>query len=75
MLRISGSQGYAELGWDQATLYDRKGKQTVVKSRVDSFCAEFDHFADVVCKGVAPAVTPQDALQDLAFMEALVRGA
>jgi len=75
ILRISGSQGYSELGWDHATLYDRRGKQTVVKSTVDSFYAEFDHFADVVCKGVSPAVTPQDALQDLAFMEALVRGA
>ena len=37
-----------------------------------SFYAQFEHFANVVCEGETPAVTPQDALQDLLLMEALI---
>ena len=72
MLRVSGSRGAAELGWNKATLWDSRGKVTVFETAVDSFYAQFEHFANVVCKGETPAVTPQDALQDLLLMEALI---
>ena len=74
MLRVFGAKGYAELGWDSAVLFDLKGKKTVYQAKVDSFYAQFDHFVDVVCKGSRVAVSPEDALLDLAFMESIVKG-
>ncbi len=73
MLRVSGSRGYAELAWNQATLYDARGKKTVFESNVDSFYAQFSHFADVVCQGATPEFTPQDALLDLTLIESIVK--
>ena len=72
MLRVSGSCGAAELGWNKVTLWDSRGKVTVFETAADSFYAQFEHFANVVCKGETPAVTPQDALQDLSLIEALI---
>jgi predicted dehydrogenase len=73
ILRISGSRGYAEIDWNRATLYDARGKQTVFESSVNSFYAQFAHFADVVNQGILPQVTPQEALQDLVLMESIVK--
>ena len=73
MLRVFGAKGYAELNWDSLTFYDKSGKRTVYQAKVDSFYAQFDHFADVVCKGARPSVTPEDALQDLALIESIVK--
>ena len=73
MLRVFGAKGYADLDWDRVTFYDAKGKATVFQSKVDSFCAEFEHFAAVVCRGAKPALTPADALQDLEFMQFIVK--
>ncbi len=74
MLRVFGAKGCAELNWDSAVMLDLKGKRTVYQATVDSFYAQFDHFVDVVCKGSGVAVTPEDALQDLAFIESIVKG-
>ena len=56
----------------RVTLYDERGKVTPFDSSVNSFCAQFDHVADVVKRGVSPQVTPQAALLDLAFMQSIV---
>ena len=72
MLRVYGSKGYAELNWDNAVAYDAKGKPTVFHANVNSFYAEFDHFADVVCQRTKLALLPEDALQDLEFIQSIV---
>lgn len=72
MLRVAGSRGCAELDWGKATLYDAKGKRTVFESPLDSFHVQFEHFANAVVRGTRPAVTPEDTLQDLALMEAII---
>lgn len=73
-LRVFGSKGSAELFWDRAVLRDAKGKETIVKNDVDSFQAQFSHFADVVLNKVPVAVPPSDALLDLQLIEAVVSG-
>jgi predicted dehydrogenase len=72
MLRLYGSKGTAELGWDNAMLRNAKGKETWFRTQVDSFHAQFSHFHDVVKKGVPVAYGPDQALQDLALIEAIV---
>jgi predicted dehydrogenase len=73
MLRVLGSKGSADLGWNEATLRDARGKETVFKTDVNSFDAQFSHFADVVKKGVPVAVSGADALADLELIAAIVR--
>lgn len=73
MLRAYGDRGSAEVHGDKAILRLRNGKETVFTDRENSFTREFRHFADVVQKGTVPAVTPDDALLDLALVEALSR--
>jgi predicted dehydrogenase len=73
MLRVYGSKGTAELGWNHALLRTGRGKETRFETKVDSFEAEFSHFVDVVKKGVPVAYTPQDALLDLTLIDAIVR--
>lgn len=73
MLRVYGSRANAELSWNAVVLEDARGKQTRFESKVDSFAAEFEHFADVVQKGVKMAFTPEEALEDLRLVEALVK--
>jgi predicted dehydrogenase len=73
MLRIYGSKATAELGWNHALLRTGKGKETRFETKVDSFEAQFSHFADVVKKGVPVAYTPDDALLDLSLIAAIVR--
>jgi predicted dehydrogenase len=73
ILRVFGDRGYAELDWNKVTLRNAKGKESVFQSSVSSFHAQFSHFADVVLKRKPIAVTPEDALQDLAFMEGIVK--
>jgi len=72
MLRIYGSKGTAELGWDSALFRNAKGKETLFRTPVDSFEAQFRHFFDVVKKGVPVAYGPAEALLDLTLIEALV---
>jgi predicted dehydrogenase len=72
ILRVSGSRGYAELGWDNVKLHGRKGQKAIFAPSRDSFVGQFEHFTDVVRKGTRPAVTPQDALMDLSLMQAIL---
>jgi len=73
MLRVYGSKGTAELGWDNVVLRSAKGKETVFRTSVDSFEAQFSHFCDVVQRGVPVAYGPDEALLDLALIESIVR--
>jgi len=74
MLRVYGKRATAELHHGELVVRDRAGKETRYPCRPESFHAQFAHFADVVQKGRRPLVTPEEALQDLALMESLVRG-
>jgi predicted dehydrogenase len=73
MLRVYGSKGTAELFWSHVTLRSASGKETLFRTDVDSFDAQFSHFCDVVKKGVPVAYTPDEALLDLTLIEAIVR--
>jgi len=73
MLRVHGSKGTAELYWSHAILRTGRGKETRFDTKVNSFVAQFSHFADVVKKGVPVAYTPSDALLDLRLIDAIVR--
>ena len=73
MLRVYGSKGTAELGWGNVMLRNAKGKETVFRTRVDSFEAQFSHFCDVVLRGAPVAYPPEEALLDLELIEAIVR--
>jgi predicted dehydrogenase len=71
LLRILGSAANAELHRDRAVLTTAAGRETVVPSTVDSYEAQFRHFAAVVLRGVAPLVTPAEALADLTLIAAI----
>lgn len=73
MLRVCGDRGSAEVYGDRAILRPHQRKETVFASRRDSFALEFQHFAEVVRKGIPLAVKPEDALADLELMEALCK--
>jgi predicted dehydrogenase len=73
LLRVYGSRANAELGRD-AVLEDHRGRRTVFRPRRDSFVAEFQHFADMVQKGKAPQITPDEALSDLIFAQRILEG-
>jgi predicted dehydrogenase len=73
MLRVYGSTGTAELFFDHATLRSGRGKETRYETKVSSMVAQFSHFADVVKKGTPLLYTPEQALADLALIEAIVR--
>jgi hypothetical protein len=45
----------------------------VFRTNVDSFEAQFSHFADVVTRGVPVAYGPDEALLDLTLIESIVR--
>lgn len=72
LLRVYGSRGSAELHWGELVLRSPAGRERRYPSKKSSFSAEFAHFADVVLRGVTPAVTPEDALGDLELLETLV---
>jgi predicted dehydrogenase len=74
MLRIYGEKANVELNWGGATLTDTRGKKTAVKNEPDSFESEFRHFTDVVKHGESLAFTPEAALDDLIFLDAIVKG-
>lgn len=74
MLRAYGSRANAELGSREAVLEDHRGRRTVFRSRRDSFVAQFEHFADMVQKGTAPQITPDEALSDLVFAQRILEG-
>jgi predicted dehydrogenase len=71
-LRVHGSKGSAELGWNEATFKSARGKETRFRTGKDSFDVQFSHFADVVKKGTPVGLAPGEALADLALIEAIV---
>jgi predicted dehydrogenase len=73
MLRVYGSKGTAELGWNSAMFRSARGKETLFRTDVDSFQAQFSHFHDVVKKGAPVAYGPAQALLDLTLIESIVR--
>lgn len=73
LLRVYGSRANAELTWDKVTLRDANGRETVCTNRRNSFSLEFEHLADVVQRGTPVAMTPEEALLDLAFVETICR--
>jgi predicted dehydrogenase len=73
ILRVHGSRANVDLTWDTATLRDAKGRETVRANQRNWFTLQFEHFADVVLRGKAVAMTPEEALLDLAFVESLCR--
>jgi predicted dehydrogenase len=72
LLRIFGKLATAELHYDHLIVRDRNKREKRYDAARSSFCAEFEHFADVVQKGRPLAVTPEDALADLALVEAII---
>ena len=73
LLRVYGKRATAELYWDFLRVRARDANEVDTMRKLPSFQAQFAHFADVVQKGRPLLVTPEDALQDLTLMEALVR--
>ncbi len=71
LLRLLGSAANAEFHRDRAVLRTAGGRETVFRSGVDSYEAQFRHFADVVLRGVPVAVTPAEALADLTLIAAI----
>jgi predicted dehydrogenase len=69
MMRVFGSKASAELHFAHATLAPRRGKAITYRAKQDSFTLQFQHFADIVKRGVAPRITPADALKDLELIE------
>jgi len=74
MLRVFGTRASAELFYDRLVVRSVRGRESVYPAGASSFRAELEHFADVVQKGRPLAVTPEDALADLALAEAVVAG-
>lgn len=73
MLRIHGSKATAELHWAHAVLRTGRGKETRFDAKRSSFELQFSHFVDVVKNGTPVAYTPQQALDDLTLIDAIVR--
>jgi predicted dehydrogenase len=71
LLRVLGETANAALYYDRLEVTTAKGKTTITKSRGDSFAAQFEHFADVVQRGKALDVTPEQALADLRLVSAV----
>lgn len=72
MLRVFGTRATAELFYDRLVVRGANGRETTYPAGVSSFRAELEHFADVVQKGRPVAITPEEALADLALLEAVV---
>ena len=77
MLRLYGSRANAELHYHHGALLlpNGKEKERYPKRPVDSFEAQFRHFADVVKRGKAPLVTPAETLEDLIFVDRIAKRA
>jgi predicted dehydrogenase len=78
LVRVYGSRATAELFWGHLVIRSPGGprrsewRETRFDQKKSSFYGELSHFADVVTKGTAPRVPPEEALLDLELLEALV---
>jgi len=73
MVRIYGSKGTIEVFYNHSRLLPLKGKAKTFRSPRNGFYEQFLHFRDVVLNGKKPAFSPRQALQDLEFMERIVK--
>jgi predicted dehydrogenase len=73
LVRVHGSRASAELSWNELVVRDRNGRPHTFRPKKSSFYREFEHFADVVTRGKRLHVTPDEALEDLALLDTLVR--
>jgi predicted dehydrogenase len=73
MLRVYGKKANAELYWDHLLVRDPKGREVRHAQKKPSFVAQFEHFADVVQRGVTPQVSAEEALKDLILLETLLK--
>ncbi|HET9958558.1 MAG TPA: Gfo/Idh/MocA family oxidoreductase [Polyangiaceae bacterium] len=71
-LRVYGSRANAELGYHGLTWLAKPGEPKVYPAERGSFEVQFAHFADVVLRGAPLAFTPDQALENLALMQAIV---
>jgi predicted dehydrogenase len=74
IITVQGDQGTATLSWSQATLKRQGAKPLVFKGKENNYLSEFIHFYDVAVKRKPLAFKPRQALQDLEFMAALLKG-
>jgi predicted dehydrogenase len=65
MLRVLGTRANASLFWDRLELTTPNGRTREIRSKRDSFVAQFEHFADVVLGGKASQMTPASGVLDL----------
>ncbi|HEY3499913.1 MAG TPA: Gfo/Idh/MocA family oxidoreductase [Polyangiaceae bacterium] len=73
MLRLHGSRASAEFFYDRAQLIQPNVKPPRNDPKADSFEEQFRNFADVVKRGKAPRITPEETLEDLIFLDRIVR--
>jgi predicted dehydrogenase len=79
LLRVYGSRASAELFWGHLVVRSPgsprrpAGRETRFDQKNSSFYGELSHFVDVVQKGTAPRVPPEEALLDLELLETLVK--
>lgn len=72
---LHGEAGSLHIGLGEITLNNADGRQTIYASETRSVDAEFAAFAAAINHGEAHQNTPQQALQDLAVLEALLQSA
>jgi predicted dehydrogenase len=72
MLRLYGSRANAELFYDHAHFVPRRGEAVTFQAGLNSFAAEFTHFADMVQRGTPAQYTPDEATADLELMSRIV---
>jgi predicted dehydrogenase len=74
MLRVYGSKANAEWYWSHVEMTTATGVTTRAEPKEYAFTAQFRHFADVVVRNLAPAMTPEEALGDLVLIDRILRG-
>jgi predicted dehydrogenase len=73
-ISVHGSKANADLYWHQAVLTPHRGKAKVVPAGPDTMMLQFRHFAQAVGNDLPVALSPAEALADLAFVQGLVQG-
>lgn len=73
-ISVHGSKANVDLFWHQAVLTPHRGKPRVVPAGPDTQLLQFRHFAQAVVLDQPLALSPAEALADLAFVQGLVQG-
>lgn len=74
-LTVSGSEGFMQAGYDRVSITRGNETHTHKVSGVSNVQAELAAFADAIREGKAHRNSPEQALQDVAVIEALLRSA